>query len=124
MPQRLLGRLARDDASRLACEDEAELRVAIELGVGARDELVRLRLPRLLARLRPLRERIDRHGTHHREQDGAHDDDREQLPMSSVGCLLLPFELPLGLVTRAPGDHGLREDVVEDLVADGAALVE
>ncbi len=41
----------------------------------------------------------------------------------SEACLLA-LELALGLVVRAPGEHRLGEDVVEDLVADVAALLE
>ena len=44
--------------------------------------------------------------------------------MAAVGRAFLRVELPRGLVLGPPREHRLREHVVEDLVADAAALLE
>ena len=84
MRQRPLRALARSKSRSLECEHEAELRVAIEFGIGARDELVRLGFTRLRTCLGTLRERVDGHRTHDREQNRAGDDDGKELTMSAI----------------------------------------
>ena len=122
--ERLLrGRRAGQERS-FAGEQEPELRVGVELPARDRLELERLRLARLLAGFAALRERERGRRRHEAERD---ERDREQElkpapPAMGVGELLL--DRPLRPVPRAPREHRLREDVVEDLVAHGAALVE
>jgi hypothetical protein len=105
-------------------EEQSQLGIALELRVRGSDEAAGVRLLRLLARLRPLGQRIDRDGAHHREQHGTSGDDGEEAPVSPVRGLLLRLELAFALVRRAPCEHGLGENVVEDLEARRAPLVD
>src|SRR6266567_5996095 len=71
----------------------------------------------LVACVAALRERVDGDRRENRNENERADRKPDQAPMALGGGGPLRFELPLGLVLRPPGEHGLGEDIVEDLVA-------
>ena len=72
---------------------------------------------RLAASVATLHERIDGDRTENRNQNERPDCQGEQAPVASPRRIALGLELPPRLVLGPPGQHGLGEDVVEDLVA-------
>ena len=68
-PQRLLGAGRRIETRPLECQGHTELRICLERGKRACDQLTALRDTRLVARFAPLRERERREGGRSREAE-------------------------------------------------------
>ena len=116
-PQRVLGAGRRIEPRPLECEGDTELRICLERGERACDQLTALRDTRLVARLAALRERERRERRRSREADERAEREQTEAPMPSPRLLSRQPNRTLRLVTRLPAEHRRGEDVVEDLPA-------
>ncbi len=71
---------------------------------------------RLATRIASLDERVDGDRGEHSHRNGCRNREGEHAPMSPSRRNSFRLELPLGLMPRPPGEHGVSKDIVEDFV--------
>jgi hypothetical protein len=126
----------RREHGRFDCKPKTALRGAVELREGSGIEFARPCFPRpdvgllrdssrlggVVACLGPLRERVYGKPGRQCEADQRTTGDDRETTVPPPGRLALERERTLGLVLRSPGEHGVGQDVVEDLVPGAAAV--
>ena len=90
-------------------------RVAAGMALGTSGTRIAFRTGECAERLP---ERKDAHPGHEAESNEHEREQELDARSATMRLCQLTLDLPLGAMLRAPGEHGLREDVVEDLVAD------